>query len=349
MGLISYNDLITSREDYSLKPLIKWPGGKGRLIKHLAPLVPKHDRYIEPFLGGGALFFSLEPASSEVNDLSEELVNFYAMVKAGNVEFLGLVASLSRLFTLLGCVVANHADASAGDISSKAIGQLVSEGHAINDSAVFDPHFLSIYISNAMATSRRLSTAAHSAMYYSARDEYNSGILGRTDEPFKASLFFIIRELCFGSMFRYNSKKHFNIPYGGFSYDRKDLMAKAESLRAAGLKGFFANTAISCSDFREFLGRLEAAPGDFLFLDPPYDSEFSGYSGNAFGRREHEDLKDILAMSSSKFLLIVESTPFIKDLYKPLNLDLHTLSSLYSYSMRGRNDRTVDYLILKNY
>ncbi len=332
-----------------MKPLIKWPGGKGRLIKHLAPLVPKHGRYIEPFLGGGALFFSLEPESSEVNDLSKELVNFYSLVKDGNEEFLGLVESLSRLFTLLGEAAAANAADGACEISTLAISRLISEGHITNGSQVFKPEILSSYISKAMATSRRASTAAHSALYYAARDEYNSGRITGNDDPFKASLFFIIRELCFGSMFRYNSKKHFNIPYGGFSYDRKDLAAKAANLRIAGQKGFLRNAGLSCLDFRDFLGSIVTSADDFIFLDPPYDSEFSGYSGNEFGRREQADLRDILSGLDSNFLLIVESTTFIEDLYRPLNLDYRTLSSRYSYSIRGRNDRAVDYMILKNY
>ena len=41
-----------------VKPLIKWPGGKGREKKNFEKLIPKFDKYIEPFFGGGAVFFT---------------------------------------------------------------------------------------------------------------------------------------------------------------------------------------------------------------------------------------------------------------------------------------------------
>jgi DNA adenine methylase len=46
----------------AMPPLLKWPGGKRTLIKHLSQHVPcEIERYYEPFLGGGALFFALLP------------------------------------------------------------------------------------------------------------------------------------------------------------------------------------------------------------------------------------------------------------------------------------------------
>ena len=44
------------------RPILKWAGGKQQLLNQLLPLVPNHyQKYIEPFFGGGALYFSLQP------------------------------------------------------------------------------------------------------------------------------------------------------------------------------------------------------------------------------------------------------------------------------------------------
>jgi DNA adenine methylase len=64
-----------------MHPLIKWPGGKANEIDKIANLIPQHSRYIEPFFGGGALFFYLRPAKASVNDISNCLVEFYSLVK----------------------------------------------------------------------------------------------------------------------------------------------------------------------------------------------------------------------------------------------------------------------------
>lgn len=64
------------------KPLLKWPGGKRRLLKYLLPLIPKKfGRYHEPFCGGGALFFALQPAGSLLSDTNPELINCYRQVR----------------------------------------------------------------------------------------------------------------------------------------------------------------------------------------------------------------------------------------------------------------------------
>ncbi|MGI9045861.1 MAG: DNA adenine methylase [Burkholderiales bacterium] len=63
-------------------PLIKWPGGKRALLKHLIPLVPKNYRnYYEPFLGGGALFFALQPRQAVLSDTNFDLINCYEQVR----------------------------------------------------------------------------------------------------------------------------------------------------------------------------------------------------------------------------------------------------------------------------
>ena len=72
----------------TVKPFLKWVGGKRQLLADIAPLVPdKFSRYIEPFLGGGAVFFHLSEKMTEkqvpswINDINPELVNCYQIVK----------------------------------------------------------------------------------------------------------------------------------------------------------------------------------------------------------------------------------------------------------------------------
>jgi len=65
-----------------MKPLIKYRGGKSKEIPHLEKHIPKFEgRYIEPFFGGGALFFHLQPEKSIINDINTKLMDFYKAVK----------------------------------------------------------------------------------------------------------------------------------------------------------------------------------------------------------------------------------------------------------------------------
>lgn len=76
------------------KPLLKWAGGKTQLLGELLPKIPKkYNRYIEPFFGGGALFFSLRPSNGIIADSNPELINLYRAV-VDDVE--GIISLLSK-------------------------------------------------------------------------------------------------------------------------------------------------------------------------------------------------------------------------------------------------------------
>lgn len=63
-------------------PILKWAGGKGQLLEELYARFPKsYEQYHEPFFGGGALFFDLEPTQGTINDTNTRLINFYEQVR----------------------------------------------------------------------------------------------------------------------------------------------------------------------------------------------------------------------------------------------------------------------------
>ncbi|NUF77646.1 DNA adenine methylase [Snodgrassella sp. ESL0323] len=65
-----------------IAPVLKWAGGKRQLLDTLIPLVPKdYSVYCEPFVGGGALFFALQPQSACINDVNHELIRVYTVIK----------------------------------------------------------------------------------------------------------------------------------------------------------------------------------------------------------------------------------------------------------------------------
>ena len=68
--------------DLRLKPFLKWAGGKRWLLSELRELIPSSfNSYYEPFLGGGAVFFGLNPAKAILSDLNKDLIELYQMVR----------------------------------------------------------------------------------------------------------------------------------------------------------------------------------------------------------------------------------------------------------------------------
>lgn len=65
-----------------MKPMIKYRGGKSKEIPHIMWHIPRFTgRYVEPFIGGGALYFYLEPREAIINDINKQLINFYKGVR----------------------------------------------------------------------------------------------------------------------------------------------------------------------------------------------------------------------------------------------------------------------------
>ncbi|MDR0533100.1 MAG: DNA adenine methylase [Verrucomicrobiales bacterium] len=72
-----------------IKPAVRWPGGKSRLLKELLPLIPPHTCYVEPFAGGLAMLLAKAPSPIEViNDINHDLVGFYRCVRFHRDELL---------------------------------------------------------------------------------------------------------------------------------------------------------------------------------------------------------------------------------------------------------------------
>ncbi len=83
-----------------MKPIIKYRGGKSKEIHYLLPYIPHFNgRYVEPFFGGGAMFFYLEPNNAIINDINVRLMNFYRAVQNNYLELKDELAKLEVIYT----------------------------------------------------------------------------------------------------------------------------------------------------------------------------------------------------------------------------------------------------------
>lgn len=70
-------------------PVVKWVGGKRQLLDEITPLLPKNIKlYCEPFLGGGAVLFSIQPHKAIVNDLNTDLIIVYEAIRDHDERFI---------------------------------------------------------------------------------------------------------------------------------------------------------------------------------------------------------------------------------------------------------------------
>lgn len=194
---------------------------------------------------------------------------------------------------------------------------------------------------------KNIETAFRGGFYTHFRDLPRTHV--QMSRPKAIANYYFVREFCYGSMFRFNGNGEFNIPYGGMAYNRKDFRKKVDRIFSPSIKDLFSSATIMNTDFEEVFRRHKPTKRDFVFVDPPYDSEFSEYEGQDFGRDDHQRLANTLLSTSARFLLVIKNTDFILDLYNNKNTMITRFDKQYTYNMRGRNDRDTEHLIIRNF
>lgn len=69
-------------------PILKWVGGKRQLLDQITPLIPDFSTYYEPFIGGGAVLFNIQPKKATINDSNRELINVYEVIRDNHEELI---------------------------------------------------------------------------------------------------------------------------------------------------------------------------------------------------------------------------------------------------------------------
>ena len=369
-----------------MNTLIKWPGGKAREIKHIEDMIPPFDRYVEPFFGGGAMFFFLKPQVALINDISNNLMGFYRLVKEQDKDFQNYLRGYDMLMSsivgaserkygelnlIYNSVKKSYIDKSiARSMVSDIVKDLLIDVYrketfnVIEDHKLFEMFLIDMYmdkVNRTMHNERKASfdardlkenliTGFTNGVYMYFRYIYNRLALGTLNDKsiaYRIANFYFIREYCYGSMFRYNKKGEFNIPYGGMSYNRKDFKSKIDKIFTNDIYELFKGTEIHSKDFADFIEEADLTDRDFMFLDPPYDTEFSDYEGLEFGKDDQKRLAEVLEQTRAKFILIIKNTELIYSLYKD-KFRVLGFDKQYTYNVRSRNERKTEHLVITN-
>jgi DNA adenine methylase len=175
------------------------------------------------------------------------------------------------------------------------------------------------------------------AHYLAVRDAYNAGTLPSREH--RAAAFLYLNRAGFNGLHRVNKGGEFNVPFGGkkvVTFDRENLAACGRELRRAEL-----HTA----SFETVLDR--AAPGDVVYLDPPYLGTFTGYSGD-FGPDQHVALSRVFRALDERGCIVVLSTsdePLIRELYQ--GFEVSVVSAGRAVGARASSRGKVDELVIR--
>lgn len=367
-----------------LSPIVKWAGGKEQELKYILPNVPDNfvrfiEPFVEPFVGGGAVYFSMDNKNKLINDKSVELTTLYNNIKYKNKDFISRLQSLQNAWVGLESILDNNIDVFNTTYSKYKANKIAKEDLIknielfVNDNKMAFKQLLNAELLKHYGIFEKELLRNISAKLVRMKDlEEKKGNLPEKDiyDNFECALkgsfymfiralynkydnseyFYFIREYCYSSMFRYNSNGEFNVPYGGISYNRKNFQRKIDYIKSKELQSHFVNTDIYNLDFEEFLDKIHLTKNDFIFLDPPYDTDFSSYVNNTFDKRDQERLANYLIKKCpAKFMLVIKNTDFISELYSDKGLYITSFDKTYMVSFKGRNNRDCEHLLITNY
>lgn len=283
-----------------MKPLFRYAGGKTKLLKRIRPLIPDHTIYIEPFVGGGAVYFDLEPNRAIINDTNPYVSNFYRKVFGRDYDFLEQLEGMVALW---------------------------------NDSQLFN---------------------TQEKFYYAQRDIFNHFIEYFPDryDDVRLVTWWLIRQLSFGGMTRYNQKGQYNVPYG--KYNNKNLRKAYKHIKK--VMDSDLNPQIYGQDFYMINNNILMNEGEeaFFFVDPPYLSSFNNYGQGAFNLKDYMRLTKWMEMvdeMGGKYLAVISYNPELDPVFRKMGKisSITDIEGNFSFNIRNRFETKTKYMFVRNY
>ena len=362
-----------------LVPFLKWPGGKSQELPAIAAAAPPlTGRLIDPFVGGGAILLATPvEVPAWANDVSPDLIAVYVAAASREIGFRRAADAIAGLWNDLGALTGFYSGlAESFSRGLPAVTSAVvdrSESTLRSLVAAAGPGLATLFLlrleRDLLAKFDRMRKvearagvslpqadllanvegAVRSALYVSVRSRYNRARLTGTWDPVRLADFLFLREFTFAAMFRFNARDEFNVPYGGITYNRKSLQEKVRLLFSEQMSARLSNTEWRRGDFEPFLA--EASPGaeDLVFVDPPYDSEFSDYDNRGFGWQDQRRLREALETLPARVMIVIKDTPMVRRLYRSARWRTIETDKTYMWTIKSRNDRAATHLTITNY
>ena len=185
--------------------------------------------------------------------------------------------------------------------------------------------------------------------YYEIRNkDRNKVSYNRLSDYTKAARTVYLNKACFNGLYRVNSHNEFNVPFGKKThvntYDGGNLITVSNYLTMNDIK-------IESVDFEESV--KSASKGDFVYFDPPYDSEtetFNSYTETGFGKDEQRRLAKVFKELDKRGVYVMLSnhnTSLVNELYKDYNI--HVIKAKRNINSNGKKRGKVEEVIITNY
>ena len=263
----------------SIKPILKWVGGKTQILDEIFDKFPKHiNNYYEPFIGGGSIFLKLIEKYEKnkitvnnfyLNDKNKNLILLYQTIKDNITELLKELEIIKNNYNTAK-VIEYEPRHKCKFTENDTINEVINKGK--------------LYV------------------YYYYRYIYN---LEEENNNKKAALFLFLNKTCFRGLYREGNNK-FNVSFGHYEkpkiYDKDEL----KKLNILFNKYNLNFTAINFDNMK-----YEIHKNNFIYLDPPYypinEKSFVDYQKSGFTDNENNKLLELCNLFNKNNIKFIHS------------------------------------------
>ena len=312
-------------------PFIKWVGGKRAIADRILGLAGINTKepvtplnvYIEPFLGGGAMFFHLKnigligPNTKVfLSDMNESLINTYKVIQDDD--------DCEKLIKELKQHEENHGPDSSWPASKE---EKKYKEKIIKDKPTLSEHpgyayyyYVRDYVYNDLHKKPKLSDEAKIRL---------------------AAAFIYLNRTGFNGMYRENANGGMNIPRGRYSnpaiVNAGVLESASEALKGVEIRNCPYQVSLKL-----------AAPGSLVYFDPPYYETFTDYNGGGFEKEDQEKLAELAmgaAESGVNVIISNSSSVFTRELYKKHGFECDFINAARNINSDGEGRSKVEEII----
>lgn len=294
-----------------MNPVLKYRGGKSREIPRFLQYIPDDfNRYIEPFFGGGAVFFFLEPERAIINDLNFRLMQFYTQLR-------------DSYFTMR----------SQLDIIQ----------------SLYEANQKAYKLAKTQKPDVRVPNA-NEDLYYYLRDLFNHQNQGRffshpnnlPENLLEGVIYFVINKTAYSGMIRYNNDGEYNVPFGRYPNLNTQLVTEQHSklLQNAEIYNMDYHSIFDMAQEDDFI--FLDPPYDCVFNDYGNIDMMNG-----FDEAEHRRLASDFERLPCRALMIIGKTKLTEELYGRFIFDEYYKNYAVNIKNRFNNDRM--HIVVKNY
>lgn len=310
-----------SKNNFIVKPILKWVGGKTQILDKILDNFPKEiENYHEIFIGGGSVLIGLltevENKKIKINgninayDINEPLIYVYKNIQTNHLELYNKIQ------------------------------ELLVEFNQINGTIV-----------NRKAENLIDAKTSKESYYYWIRQSYNK--LNKEDKKsiLGSSYFIFLNKTCFRGLFRIGPNG-FNVPYGNY---KNPEIINIEHLEK--IYKLIKDVIFKCCDYQLSLNKINNNfnENDFIYSDPPYapenDKSFVGYAEGGFNNDNHLKLFKIYNDLNNKKIKLMMSNSDVKLINDNFSLEKFNIQKiLCKRSINSKNPESkTNEVIIKNY